>query len=432
MQRKDIKFPNLPDGLRSLRIGPGNAADLKLPPGSQMLACEDIRFNTPCPLPNGLRALIITGGHSFSKNSVINWLPPSLEHFDLKCVDIAEISFLPESLRFLEVGPNLYRMPELPEGLQELVIGDNRRIGKIAKLPRKLKTLYLDDCKIALPGELPPELEEFICAGTVVPNWEKLPRLPDNLRLLNIKKTGFSGILEIPSGMRVLEFSSTKIEEIVWRGKVPPLKIFIGDKSLLCKMPELPEDISEISVYGCKLVGAWTGYFSNLCSLNCSSNKLTELPNIARAKYLSFSDNNLTHIPSAGRLRKRMDPAAIAELHGSGAVIPSLLELAGEVVIRYYDIDGEEIPGVHAYLNGFRECAGCGGWCILRKKYCKTTKGVSTVSFICRRCAPDVKYRRKPPAPYERTVYRDRHLTKLMGYRCRYEYNDYNWFTIES
>jgi Leucine-rich repeat (LRR) protein len=386
---KLTKYPKLPRGLRALRAGHIHINEIQLPPKLQALLCDSVRFGHTTRFPDTLRILDFGANCKFPNTTALVKLPPKLQILSICCPGIVEIRDLPVGLKYLDAGPDVRKLPKLPDGLEVLDIERNQWVKKLPKLPDRLKVLITTGSLVAQLPELPPYLEILVCKLTAI---AELPELPDGLKVLIVQETKISGSLVVPSKVEILNFANTQVDKVSWRDGIPPLKEFVGWQSRLRQMPPLPENILIIDVSSCRLTGTWTGYIANAREIICNDNKLTELPDIARAERVFCQNNELQYLPYAAK------EAMETQYYGNpsqgaafgNAAVPSLKELAGGAVYSADLADKVPVVDLREYLDGFRRCPKCGRWAVLRKKFIKFgLRNSSAVGPTCHRCRPE-------------------------------------------
>jgi Leucine-rich repeat (LRR) protein len=425
---KAVRHSKFPRGLRALRVGYARVDGAWLPNELQVLLCNSIQFGDLVKFPATLRVLVFDSGCKFPDGSMVVQLPPKLRILQLRGKGIARIFALPPSLRYLDVGEDACELPELPDRLEVLIIQENKIIKKLPKLPSGLKYLNVARSAIDSLPELPPRLESLMCGATSI---SVLPELPRGLKYLDIHGTLISGTLIVPDKVEELHFVKTQVDEVLWRDGVPPLKYFSGWNSCLRRMPPLPENISIIDVANCNLVGSWKGYFANAQSIFCGGNKITKMPDIARAERLGCQNNLLNYLPCALVEAKEAwyagNPCAGKEF--SNVVIPSLKELAGEVVHLADLVDKVPVADLREYLGGFRDCPKCGRRVVLKRKFVKIgALDRPAMSPTCHRCRPQKQTIKIPCKIYRFVDTLDRYLSTYVEYYTSHRNNSGEWF----
>lgn len=137
---------------------------------------------------------------------------------------------LPPNLRELWCGygdltNNEDELPELPEGLEKLCIGEFQNLKKLPKLPSTLINLSLFNIdKYAEDIILPKGLKIFSISGNV----SKLPKLPSSLTHLNCSYCKLTDLpIFLPPNIKRFSCAGNEIK------KIPPLPPYIEKINLL-------------------------------------------------------------------------------------------------------------------------------------------------------------------------------------------------------
>jgi hypothetical protein len=175
LQRFNGVLPKLPDGLAMQTI----AEHLSLTSGLEILDLHSFQGVLPA-LPDCLKKINL---HSF--RGQLPKLPDYLQELILNVFNEA-LPLLPDSLKHLELPSFKGELPNLPEGLQYLNL--NSFEGNLHHIPNSVETLYLRVYNRQLP-KLPDSLRVL---SMEVYN-HALPKLPDGLQRLNLH--WFNGVL---------------------------------------------------------------------------------------------------------------------------------------------------------------------------------------------------------------------------------------------
>jgi hypothetical protein len=406
------KFPDLPESLLALNCM-HSVTDpverIKMPRGLRELHCNHVPDDwPPClevldyggsaplntdNLPRGLVVLIHKADRPATKFNKLGALFPNLIHLEIDWEGYFKLDDLPASLIYFSINGGVTGLPKLPEGLEVLEIGSRCRITKLRDLPETLKILDVSFSIIRSVDKLPGSLIKFDCHFSEI---QELPRVSDRLEIFIARQTGLSGRLELPGTIRYLDCGTTNIDEIVWRGApdevVPPIEVFICRHTNLARVPPLPKVMREIDVSGCKLKGAWSGYFVFVDEFNCHSNNLTELPDVVCSRKIFCGGNKLRYLPG-GLFRGILN--GCNELPGVADPpvyerMASLLELGGAAVLRHGLVGRVEVAELREYLAGFRNCPSCWRPAVLRR-YFYGKKGEYS-KMRCWRCRHELSW----------------------------------------
>jgi hypothetical protein len=423
-----VRFPKR---IEALTMGHGYLENLDLLDNLRILICLTMCIDN-FRVPRNLRVLSLHSGCQIGEKLKLEWFPPTLELLDIDCEGIREMRNLPNSLRYLRVGKDLCCELVLPEGLEAFVCYRNTGLRELPPLPASLKLLDISDSKISRLPSLPDGLRILFCQDTKVTT---LPPLPAGLEQLNLNRSCVSGELEIPANMRRLWFGETAVRGVKWRGGViPPLKWFIGYTSQLRQMPPLPEDIDYINVANCRLKGAWRGYFTNLSGLWCRTNKLTELPSIARAATLQCDENRLAYLPDVVLVPSVTCSCSGNPSDGDTPMVkwfPSLRELCGAVVYPQWLNQRIGIVELDEYLAKFCRCPGCEKMAHVERKFARTEAGLRVAAWMCHQCRPGERRDSSVPTVAEIPAsYSNYYFNEAVYPYLTRENNAQQWFNI--
>ncbi len=172
-------LPELPHGLKEIRMQRFNGVLPKLPDGLEILDLHSFQGQLPA-LPDCLNKINL---HSF--RGQLPKLPNSLQELILYVFNEA-LPLLPDSLKHLELPSFKGVLPNLPEGLQYLNLNSFDRI--LHHIPNSVETLYL-----RIYNQQLPKLPDSLRVLSMELYNHALPRLPDGLQRLNIH--WFNGVL---------------------------------------------------------------------------------------------------------------------------------------------------------------------------------------------------------------------------------------------
>jgi len=199
------------------------------------------------------------------KDNGINELPKSLELLSIKDTHFTPIK-LPKNLRILRLeNCNIKRIDDIPVGLEELIISDNK-LRVLESLPLKLRKLDCQNNKICYIDELPDSLTDLNCRDNAI---QHLPDLPDSLEVLNCYNNALKSIPELPK----------------------KLKYLICDFNMLTGLPELPESLEYLDCSS-NMIESLPKLPKNMYNLDCCYNRIKELPGELPSRLDNFYCNN--------------------------------------------------------------------------------------------------------------------------------------------
>lgn len=211
---------------------------------------------------------------------------------------------IPKNLEnFRYINPKSYdaTLPRLPESLMNLTY-EVKSLNKIYNLPSKLLSLNVSGCE----------------------NLYQIPKIPENLKALNISKTkiNISDVI-LNDSLGELNINSTYNKKLSF---LPSklTRLDIGNTKIR-NIPELPENLFHLNISNLDLFNL-PNLPEKLRNLNCSYNELTSLPNLPKElRVLNCAHNELTSLPVL--------PEKINELDCSHNKLTSLPELPSSLSV---------------------------------------------------------------------------------------------------
>lgn len=279
------KLPALPQSLKVLVVSRNELTELpNLPPTLEVLRCSNNLGLTELPdLPNTLKHLAL----KHTKIIKVK-VPRELVILDIMGRDV-DTTELPNSLRSFKAtfGEEMV-MPELPEGLERLILADTNNI-RLADLPDSLKHLDIAGCRGIenIPEILPPRMTHVDISRTEI---TRLPSLPNTLIYLNASENNIEILPDLPPNLEDLSVRVNRISELK---KLPGSlkRLDVSANRGIKELPELPSGLLELGVYGCSLTQL-PPLPSGLLVLVCDDNQIKVLMNLPETLTTFTCDRN--------------------------------------------------------------------------------------------------------------------------------------------
>jgi E3 ubiquitin-protein ligase SspH2 len=180
-----------------------------LPPGLRVLRCSQTKVKELPQLPEGLEILVICYLEGLK---VIPKLPSTLKILDCWGTPITVLPMLHDGLiELICTRTKITVLPKLPDSLKVLESSENA-IKYVPKLGPNLKTLKLSSSKlVSLPEDLPYYLETLDVSNTFI---KELPKLPSFLQTLSIVNTTVRQLPLLPDSLKALYLENTNVERL--------------------------------------------------------------------------------------------------------------------------------------------------------------------------------------------------------------------------
>jgi len=230
-------------------------------------------------LPEGLEILILED----SEIEVIESLPSNLKVLDL--VDASHLKELPEELPkgLLSLslsGSKVKCLPKLPKSLEYLDLASNFYLGNLEKLPKNLKYLNLRINKLM----------------------NSIPKLPKSLEYLHVGGTGIECLGELPKSLTHLVCWRTRIKKLIGLKKTMVEDLDVRES--LIKKISLPKSIIYLSICDTPMEVV-PRLPNNIYSVHCNGKSFKKITNIPKS-LLDFNCSSSLK-KSNGLVRKEKD-----------------------------------------------------------------------------------------------------------------------------